>query len=79
MHRRLVQRIHHQPVKRCHSDHAPAVGYVWEQSLFNDALESAACACVVRHRGLGCTYPSEQQHLAEFDGAHRPEFVWYAH
>jgi hypothetical protein len=46
------------------------------QSVFNDVLESAVCACVARHRGAGCHFAHEASFLAHFDAAARDEFVW---
>jgi hypothetical protein len=34
---------------------------LWEQSVFNDVLESGVCGCVARHRGAGCHFDNETQ------------------
>jgi len=34
---------------------------LWEQSVFNDVLESGVCGCVARHRGAGCHFANETQ------------------
>ncbi|KAK3259592.1 hypothetical protein CYMTET_31416 [Cymbomonas tetramitiformis] len=74
---RIRERLFLEEPIRC-VDGNPAMGAIWEQNIFNEVVEAAACACRGRpHRALHCTFPNETAFKEDFKRLHHTEYRWY--